>query len=66
VKPGVQIPVPPKTKKNPDIEGYILDDSICMRLQKQANPWAGSVAQVIEHLPSKHKTLSSNPSDARG
>jgi hypothetical protein len=27
--------------------------------------WAGSVAQVIERLPSKHKALSMNPSAAK-
>jgi hypothetical protein len=30
--------------------------------KKMTNTRAGVVAQVIEHLPSKSKTLSSNPS----
>jgi hypothetical protein len=29
--------------------------------KKMINVWAVSMAQEIEHLPSKHKTLSSNP-----
>jgi hypothetical protein len=27
--------------------------------------WTGGVAQVVEHLPSKHEVLSSNPSTAK-
>jgi hypothetical protein len=38
-----------------DIKGDLIPKTI----------WAGGVAQVVEHLPIKHKALSSNPSGAK-
>jgi hypothetical protein len=55
-------------QEDPNLEvtlGYMVRP--CLKKTKKQNKtkaWAAGLAQVIEHLPSKGKALSSNPSTA--